>query len=143
MGYKVLVNGRPLESLSATETAAYHRLGKARFEAMLASGKPPRAVTDDTFRANQGNANGGQFADDPHVGDFYKSVAAKAGVSTTGKTYLGGLAEYPGDPEAWVDSRGDVKRVCEKRGWGCEGAVTTKLDQVEPVFTPATPATAE
>lgn len=44
--------------------------------------------------------------------------------------YMPGLAR-PGvmnDPEAYVGSRSDVKRICQKRGWGCAGSVN-----VEPV----------
>ncbi len=32
----------------------------------------------------------------------------------------------PNDPEAHVSSRADVKRVCEKNGWGCTGSVNVK-----------------
>ncbi len=80
----------------------------------------PGLRTDTTFLANRG---------DPFAGDDAKAkrcvAAAKAGgVNPTGKTYLGGLAKHEGDPEAWVDGKGDVERVCAKRGWSCEGSVT-------------------
>lgn len=39
---------------------------------------------------------------------------------------MSSLAAFPGDPEALIDSRGDAKRVLEKRGWGAEGMVKTK-----------------
>ena len=52
----------------------------------------------------------------------YRAAAAQ-GVDTNGKRYLAGLARYPNDPEAWVSGLSDVRRVCEARGWNCEGAV--------------------
>ena len=43
-----------------------------------------------------------------------------------GKVYLSGLAAFSGDPRAWVSGRGDVQKVCEERGWDCEGSVNVK-----------------
>lgn len=82
----------------------------------------PGLRTDTTFLADRG---------DPFDGDDARAkrcvAAARAGgVNPTGKTYIGGLAKYPGDPEAWIDGKGDVRRVCAKRGWGCEGSVTVE-----------------
>jgi len=45
------------------------------------------------------------------------------------------LARYPMDPEAWVDGASDVKRVCEKNNWSCDGAVDVK--KVRDVTPPA------
>ena len=69
---------------------------------------------------------------------MYEQEAKDAGVNTKGKIYLGGLARYPGDPEAWVSGRGDVQRICETRGWGSRGAVNVKSQEPteSPVETP-------
>lgn len=91
---------------------------------MLAIGQPPGSNTDKEFL--EGRENGRQFQDTPELGDHYARVARAHGQSTTGKVYLSGLAEFPGDPRAWVSGRGDVQRVVEERGWGCEGAVHIK-----------------
>jgi len=91
---------------------------------IFATGITPYANTDNTFL--EGHVNGSQFEGSPHIGDAYKREAEAAGVSIKGKVYLGGLARYPGDAEAWVASRGDVQRICETRGWGCRGAVNVK-----------------
>lgn len=89
---------------------------------MLAHQKGPQLETDTMFSRG--------FAIDPFgcnpeplTVETYLGEARRAGVSTTCKRYMSSLAAYPGDPEAWVDSKGDVRRVCEKRGWGCEGKV--------------------
>lgn len=89
---------------------------------MLASQQPPGGMTDSTFL--EGHCNGNQFEKRPEFGDHYKKIAEQAGVSVKGKVYKGGLARFPGDPEAWVGGRADVERVCRQRGWGCEGAVS-------------------
>lgn len=95
-----------------------------RLADMLTSGKAPYGISDDTFL--RGNCNGKQFEGMEATGDHYKKVCEDAGGQTKGRKYLSGLARYPGDPEAWVGSRGDVQRICEKRGWGCDGTVTVK-----------------
>ena len=91
---------------------------------MFALGQPPMSNTDREFM--EGRCNGNQFERHPFLGDFYKAEAQRCGVNTTGKTYLSGLADYPGDPRAWITGRGDVQRLVEERGWGCEGAVKVK-----------------
>lgn len=89
---------------------------------MLALQSPPMSNTDREFLEGTGE----QFSKTPGMGDFYKRVAERHGQNTKGKTYISGLARFPGDPEAWVTGRGDVKRVCEQRGWDCDGSVKVK-----------------
>src|SRR5262249_43676632 len=88
---------------------------------ILATRRAPASRTDREFLL--GHCNGSQFQDQPKLGDHYKNVAEANGQDTTGKVYLSQLANFPGDPEAWVSGRGDVERVCRERGWGCEGHV--------------------
>ena len=92
---------------------------------MFALGAPPGCMTDAVFL--EGHCNGNQFEKTPAHGDELRRVAESQGQSTTGKVYLGGLARYAGDPEAWVNGRSDVKRVCEQRGWGADGAVSVAV----------------
>lgn len=95
---------------------------------MFATGQTPGIMTDSVFL--EGHCNGSQFQDTPHLGDAYAAEARRQGVDITGKVYLSGLARYPGDPEAWVSSRGEVARILDQRGWGAEGAVTRKVTKV-------------
>lgn len=106
---------------------------------MLAHQKPPGSRTDREFL--RGHCAGNQFEKTPWIGDIYKRRAEAAGVDITGKVYYGTLAEYPGDPRAWITGRGDAQRLCEERGWGCEGAVNVKMR--EPANPPAEVAVAE
>jgi hypothetical protein len=88
---------------------------------VLASRQFPGVKTDSTF--NEGRCNGNQFESNPARGDYYRRIAESAGVNVTGKTYLTSLAEFPGDPEAWISDRHDVLAVAERKGLRVEGAV--------------------
>lgn len=95
---------------------------------MFALGQAPMANTDREFL--EGRENGRQFEKNPELGDFYRREAEARGADVTGKVYLSGLAAFPGDPRAWVSGRGDVRRLCEDRGWGCEGSVSVPVRNV-------------
>lgn len=97
---------------------------------MFALGQPPMSNTDREFL--ESHCNGSQFEKMPAIGDFYAREARKAGVDPKGKIYVAGLASYPGDPTAWVGSRGDVERVCKEKGFSCQGAVTVAKSEREP-----------
>jgi hypothetical protein len=96
---------------------------------MLVLQQAPSLQTDTRWLS--GEVSGGQFASNAKIGNTYMHVARQAGVITSGKVYKHQLARFPGDPEAWVGSRGDVKRLCERRGWYCEGSVNHKPVDVE------------
>jgi hypothetical protein len=102
-----------------------------RLAEMLASHRfPGTKGTDRAFF--QGRPLGvGQFADVPLVARHHERIAEDAGVSTVGKAYLGTLARYPGDPEAWVSDLHDVRTKCEERGWGCDGAIKVEAREGE------------
>lgn len=106
---------------------------------MCALMAPPQARTDREFL--RGHCNGNQFEKTPMVGDLYKRRAESAGVDVKGKVYLGSLARYPGDPEAWVDGAADARRICEDRGWECNGFVNVKARQ--PLDDPVYPSVAD
>ncbi len=95
----------------------------------------PHLRTDSTFLAGM-STNGSQFEARPEQGDYYKKVAEAHGQDTKGKVYLSGLAEFPGDPEAWVSGRGDVQRVAEARGYNVQGAVNVKSPREGPAPDP-------
>ncbi len=101
----------------------------AKVNAMLESGVPPAANTDREFL--MGSENGRQFQNRPEVGNQYKKVTESLGGSVQGKKYISQLARFPGDPEAWVSGRGDVQKVIDERGWGCDGAVKAKVREAE------------
>ena len=124
----------PVISTNEAVQEAYEEMRRAgqshNMSEMLALRQSPCIKSDTTFL--HGHCNGNQFEANPELGDHYKAIAAAAGVNVQGAVYKSGLARFPGDPEAWVRDRGDVKRLCEQRGWGCEGDVTVKRQDFEP-----------
>lgn len=97
---------------------------------MLALQQSPMSSSDREFcegRVDNGHLFGhGPLAED--TGNKLKKIAEAGGQNVKGKMYVGSIARFPGDPEAWVSDRGDVKRVVEKRGWKCQGAVEHNPD---------------
>ena len=102
-----------------------------RMAEMLATRKFPGLKTDSIF--NEGRCNGNQFERIPQEGDYLRGIAEEAGVNTTGKVYLRGLADYPGDPTAWISDRGDVLRVAREKGYKVDGYVNYQPPEAEPM----------
>lgn len=112
-------DGRPVVSPDPVIQVAYEVLvegGQSHsFAEMVAFAEPPRSKTTREFWMGRWN-----FADsDPEMYTKYKKQAEAAGVSTTGKFYLHSLADFPGDPRAWVSDETDAKALCEERNLSC------------------------
>jgi len=96
---------------------------------MLATRSFPGVKTDSVF--NEGKFSG----DSGKVGPeqvWLQEQAKAAGVSTNGKWYCRGLASFPGDPTAWVDSRNDVLRIAREKNLTVQGYVEHKGYQEDP-----------
>lgn len=87
---------------------------------MLACQAPPMSNTDREFLEGLPAAS--------HMTTWHREVARSMGINPDSHVYLSGLADGrgPHDPEAWVSGRGDIERVCNKRGYGCSGIVDIK-----------------
>jgi hypothetical protein len=94
---------------------------------MFAHQQAPLPKSDTAFLAAI-NPGGQQFADNPELGERMAAPARAAGVNITGATYLSGLAEFPGDPRAWIRGKGDVEKLCTERNWQCRGAVNVNAE---------------
>jgi hypothetical protein len=106
-------------------TLTCRKCGRKLFRCNIA----PGVCTDSTFLA--GGDDG--FKDDNMSRKMARSKARAAGVNPEGKKYMPGLARFHGDPRAWVSGKSDVKRICEKEGWACTGAVNVKgVERDEP-----------
>lgn len=104
---------------------------KDRLKDMLDARQGPTLHSDTTWLTAVGC--GKQWDGVEGLGDFYAKEARAAGHNISGAVYLSSLARYPGDPEAWVRDLGEVRKICEARGWSCEGAVKVKpRTDVEP-----------
>lgn len=126
MSTKYIINGK---SMTEAEHEAWRHANRAhlddRLQEMFSSGRGPYLQTDSVYLEGVDNE------------DFYqKRLARQHGVAVTGKRYISQLARFPGDPQAFVSGRGDIQKICEQRGWGCEGAVKVKKQgpKKEPVF---------
>lgn len=124
------VNGKSMAAMTDAELARHERRSRQRFNDMVESGKAPRVKSDDTFFRGFTGTGGAQFSDE--VRPFYLEEAKKAGVSVSGKQYFSELAAYPGDPRAWVSSRGEMKQLLEERGWSADGDIKVKGEAPEP-----------
>lgn len=98
-----IVNGR---RLTIAEKARWEKENQARFASNLAemfeAQRGPFLMTDSEFLKGE----------------------------ETGYKYISQIADYPGDPKAYVSGRGDIQRICEERGWGCHGAVKCKVNDL-------------
>ena len=112
-----------------TRLALYMKMRRSglshRFAEMAALQRAPRCMTDDVFFAGMP-----RLAEQmtPKVLRNVVAAARRHGYNPSpDATYHSGLARFQGDPEAFVtrsQGRGYIKRLCERRGWACDGAVT-------------------
>lgn len=104
---------------------------REKFNEMLACQQAPRCNTDSTFMAD---CRAGH--DDGLVGEsamkFRQMYQNATGSRPDGKFYCSQLADFPGDPKAWVGSKSDVKRRCKEKGVGFVGSVNVEAPEVEP-----------
>lgn len=104
---------------------------KARLAELLEARQPPGTrYTERAFL--QGRENGKQFQNNPGLGNFYRSKAKAAGVSTVGRVYEPGIARYAGDPQAWIEGTGDLLRVARERNLTVSGCVEHKGTPMPP-----------
>lgn len=97
---------------------------------MFASGQTPTCRSDGTIFPS--HLMGGRQFKTAAVRNRYLARARAAGVNTDGKVYCSSLADFPGDPRAWVDSTGEQKRLLEERGWNATGDITVKAPDAAP-----------
>jgi hypothetical protein len=117
-------------SVAGPDVQAHYRkliaAGQApRFAEMAALQQPPGTRgTDRAFM--QGRLNNQQFADmNSPLAQRMLREARSAGISTSGRFYMGGLADKRAhlDPKAWVDSVADIKKVAQERDLHVQGIV--------------------
>lgn len=108
------------------------------FAMILSMQKAPGIETNDTFWAGRKRFDqvfGETYADTVRT----KLAAQGVHLGETGE-YMPELARFQGDPQAVVPfhgARDHIRKLCEKRGWECNGAVTVK--EREPLIDPHSP----
>jgi hypothetical protein len=136
MSYVIVINGtrhtvttdsRGREVYDPPLDRAFEKKCEKRFKEMLESRAPPRCMTDDVFFGGPGRRTLlDQFDGDEYGVNELVQAARKRGYNPSPfDTYVDTIADGLGDPEAFVSTggRGHIRRVCEKRGLGCRGAV--------------------
>lgn len=118
-----------VEACGPAAVEHYRRMIRAgqseRFAAMCATQTPPgtkgsdRAFMEGRYNNEYMGAMGQRCA------SRMVREARAAGINTSGKFYMGGLADKRGhcDPEAWVDSVDDVRRVAKARNLEVHGII--------------------
>lgn len=122
------------EAVRVYTTAMKNGSGE-KFAEMVALQSPPG--TRGTDRAFMEGRYAGNWMDGmpPQLANRMVREARAAGINTSGRFYMGGLADKRAhrDPEAWVDSIDDVKRVAKKRNLEVRGIVNyTPPEQAPP-----------
>ena len=130
----------PLELQDAPRSQQLHYVemiedGQEESFALMCSLQQPPATqgTDRTFMEGRLNA---QWLDDmpKFQADRMLREAKQAGINTTGKFYMSGLADKRGaaDPMAWISTVGEIKEVAKARNLEVNGIVNVKAEQREP-----------
>ena len=126
-----------LQNGVATRGAHYWMMRKGgssdKFAAMIALQEGPGLSTDDTFFQGQKPLYD-QFGSQKHLDRYIKAAKRHGFTPSPNATYFSSLARFPGDPEAFVtraQGRSYIRKLCEKRGWACEGAVNVEHREPE------------
>ena len=115
------------------------------FSMMLALQKPPGIETNDTFWAGRKRFDqvfGEEYANRIKAGLAKQGINLKNGDEYCPELVRPGMGYGPKnpDPQAIIpagEGRDYIKRVCEQRGWACNGAVT--VEHREPLSDPHAP----
>lgn len=102
---------------------------------MLAVQRAPTCETTDTFWS--GRKRFDQVHGELYANTIRHKLAAQGVRLGHNEEYMPELARYVGDPQAVIPfdgARSRIRKLCEQRGWGCNGAVTVK--ESEPLADP-------
>ena len=135
----VLENFLPPDIAAASEQVKAHFLKMiaegqtSRWSEMCALQMPPGVRGTD--RAVMQDRNNGEWLDKmpPKQARKILGDAKHAGISTSGKYYMSGLADKrgPGDPHAWIESSADILKVAKERNLHVNGIVDYEPREVE------------
>jgi hypothetical protein len=107
---------------------------KGKMAELLAARKFPGVATDTTFLSGFGSLEK-QFQGDTQSLNETVSKARSLGYNPgVNDVYIPTMARFQGDPEAFLkagEGRGKIRKLCEKRGTGCSGAVSVTAREPE------------
>ena len=118
----------PIGQTGVTRGCVYAMLRRKgspdRWASMVALQSPPQGATTDTFWA--GRKPFWAVFGEQYANDVRKRLAAQGVRLGENQEYMPELARFRGDPQAVVSfsgARDYIRKLCEQRGTGCEGAV--------------------
>jgi hypothetical protein len=115
--------------------AALQDRHEARLSEMLETQSPPRIMTENVASEGLGSLLSQFDGDARYVNQITSNAKAHGYTPGTFDVYQPNLARFPGDPEAFCaagDFRSHTKKVCQKRGLPCEGAVNLPGSEPRP-----------
>ncbi|MAH50426.1 hypothetical protein CMI37_31685 [Candidatus Pacearchaeota archaeon] len=138
VAYKVKINGKVHDVSFVDGKKVYDppldsstkKRDKERFNDMVESGQAFGCVTDSTFMAGVGTLDKQFEGDEVALDRIVETAKQKGYTPMPGDFYQPGLADYEGDPKAFVKSRADVRERCIERGVPCEGSVKVGEEEV-------------
>src|SRR5512135_1205873 len=123
----------PTVSRDPERQARYEEMRRAgeshNIAELLAIGRFPYFMSDDIFIKGRFCSDRDKNGEDEIR---RRRKAEAAGVSTNGKEYFSGLADFPDDPTAWAGSRDEVREIAKRKGMTVHGMVEYRPPQVEP-----------
>ena len=128
----------PFEIASAPKHVQDHYLkmiadGQSVSFALMCSLQQPPGTKGSDRAFMEGRLSGNWLDELPkRQANWMVKEARAAGINPSGKFYLSGIADKRGhlDPEAWVDSVDDVKRVAKNRNLNVQGMVNVQASEV-------------
>lgn len=109
------------------------RTSSHAFAEMLALRSAPALQTDTRWLARKLEAQRREINPESLTGSTLLESARESGISVEGRVYEPGLAEYPNDPRAFVESRAECYARAEELGLDLEGALEYKCTRrIEP-----------
>lgn len=117
------------------DTPAEQEIYEARFEEMCRARRGPRSLTDDVAIGGLDTLGKHFEGDEKNLERLCRTAQAHGYNPMHSDVYLPALADFPGDPKAFVrnDVRAHVKKVCEAKGVPCTGMVEVKEGEKKPV----------
>jgi|2_EtaG_2_1085320.scaffolds.fasta_scaffold00414_9 hypothetical protein len=103
---------------------------KQNMAGMAEARRAPGCVTDSTFFAGVGTLSEQFRGEERQLSQMVANAKANGYTPANGDFYQEGLADYPGDPKAFVKSRGEVRERCLERGVPCHGSVNVSEHEV-------------
>lgn len=123
----------PTVSRDPKRQARYEEMRRAgeshNIAELLAIGRFPYFMSDDIFIKGRFCSDRDKNGEDEIR---RRRKAEAAGVSTNGKEYFSGLADFPDDPTAWAGSRDEVREIAKRKGMTVHGMVEYRPPEHEP-----------